>query len=454
MSPARPDRIIRLAAADVPRVVDVLAEAFYHYPVMRFVLGPAGAYDRRLRTLVDLFVQARALRDEPMFGIGSDTILGAVAIVSYPHRGAVPAALAELREAVWRDLGADARARYDTCGTVWASLARTEPNVHVNMIGVRRAQQGRGLARRLLGHVHDLSARTPESAGVTLTTEDPANVPLYQHLGYSVHGHAEIAPGLETWSLFRPNPAGHGTPADFANTYADEARAEAYAGLEFPGTYYLAFRDIPAITAAHVTGTAALDFGCGTGRSTRFLRGLGYETVGVDIADEMLRRARAADPAGEYLRVADGSLDALAGRSFDLVFSAFTFDNVPTREKKVALLRGLAALLRPAGRLVNLVSSPDIYTHEWASFSTRDFPENRAARAGDVVRIVMLDVPDRRPVEDVVWPDAAYRDVYAAAGLEVAAWYRPLGRTDEPQPWVSETAVAPWSIYVLRRREP
>lgn len=170
----------------------------------------------------------------------------------------------------------------------------------------------------------------------------------------------------------------------------------------------------------------------------------------MDIADEMLRRARAADPAGEYLRVADGAVGALGGRLFDLVLSAFTFDNVPTREKKVALFRGLAALLRPNGRIVNLVSAPDIYTHEWASFSTRDFPENRHARAGDVVRIVMLDVADRRPVEDVFWPDGAYRDVYREAGLEVVERYQPLGRTDEPHPWVSETTVSPWSIYVLR----
>lgn len=239
-------------------------------------------------------------------------------------------------------------------------------------------------------------------------------------------------------------------PLAFANAYADEARADAYAGLEFPGTYYLAFRDIPAILAAHVTGTAALDFGCGTGRSTRFLRGLGFDLVGVDIADEMLRRARQSDPQGEYLRVADGDLGTLGSRRFDLVFSAFTFDNVPTMARKVALFRALAIVLRPAGRIVNLVSAPEIYTHEWVSFSTKDFPENRQAQAGDVVRIVMLDVADRRPVEDVLWSDEAYRQVYDRAALEVVAMHQPLGRAEEPQPWVSETTVAPWSIYVLR----
>lgn len=73
------------------------------------------------------------------------------------------------------------------------------------------------------------------------------------------------------------------------------------------------------------------------------------------------------------------------------VLSAFTFDNVPTLEKKVLLFRSLAAALKPGGVLVSVVSTPEIYLHEWASFSTKDFPENRQARNGDVVKIITTD---------------------------------------------------------------
>jgi hypothetical protein len=98
---------------------------------------------------------------------------------------------------------------------------------------------------------------------------------------------------------------------------------------------------------------------------------------------------------------------------------------------------------------VNLGSDPAIYVHEWTSFSTRDFPANRLAKSGDRVRIVMLDVPDNRPVEDVVCSDADYRRMYARAGLVVHEMHQPLGRSDEGVPWVSEATVSPWSIYVL-----
>lgn len=157
----------------------------------------------------------------------------------------------------------------------------------------------------------------------------------------------------------------------FSNVYDDKARADAYAKLEFPGTYYLAYRDLPAIISEHVKGAAALDFGCGTGRSTR------------------------------------------------------------------------------GGRIVSLVWSPDIYINEWSSFSTKDFPENRTTSCGDKVRIVMVDVPDQRPVEDILWTDEGYREVHERAGLTPVKTYRPLANKAAPHERVSETAIAPWVIYVL-----
>jgi SAM-dependent methyltransferase len=235
----------------------------------------------------------------------------------------------------------------------------------------------------------------------------------------------------------------------FSNVYADEERARAYAGLAFPGTYSLAFRDIPGLVRLHVRGTRALDFGCGAGRSSRFLRELDLAVVGVDIAPAMLAEARRNDPSGDYRQVGVGDLSALAGARFDLALAAFTFDNIPTDADKAASLRTLRAVLAPAGRLIVIVSSPEIYVHEWASFSTEDFPANRDARDGDRVRIVMLDVPDRRPVEDILCSDARYRELFAAAQLQVLDSLRPLATGDEPFPWVSETTVAPWSVYVL-----
>lgn len=240
-----------------------------------------------------------------------------------------------------------------------------------------------------------------------------------------------------------------GEPAAFTNSYADERRAAAYARLAFPGTYYLAFRDIPAIIGSLPHEATALDFGCGAGRSSRFLRGLGLDVVGVDISEQMLAQARAADPDGDYRLVRDDAPIAVPDSSFDLILCAFTFDNIPGWDRKEALFRDLRRMLRPNGRVLNLVSSPLLYVNEWASFSTRRFAQNFVARTGDIVRTIILDVDDHRPVDDIFWTEADYRAVYGRAGLAVRQVHRPLGRASDGVQWVTETEVPPWTIYEL-----
>ena len=238
----------------------------------------------------------------------------------------------------------------------------------------------------------------------------------------------------------------------FSNCYQDATRAEAYAQLEFANTYYLAYRDIPEIIREHVSGTRAIDFGCGAGRSTRFVRQLGFDVTGVDIAPEMIAKASELDPGGNYRLIKDDDLSCFQAATYDLVLSVFTFDNIPGFEMKVRLFRDLGALLNASGKMISVVSSPEIYIHVWASFSTKGYPENRVARSGDTVRIITTDFADGRPAEDILWTDESYRDVYARAGLTPIATYKPLAKGNEPYKWVNETRIAPWVIYVLRRQ--
>ena len=234
----------------------------------------------------------------------------------------------------------------------------------------------------------------------------------------------------------------------FGNVYEDEERARAYATLQFPGTYYLAFRDLPGLIRRYNNGVRALDFGCGTGRSTRFLRNLGLHVVGADISEAMLDHARGIDPSGEYHLIRNNIADEFSAGAFDVILASFSFDNMPNTTKS-EVLRGLRTVLSSNGCFFLVVSSPEIYVNEWTSFSTRDFSENRNARDGDYVRIIMLDVPDRRPVEDIFCTDAHYRRLFESAGLRVLDIHNPLATGKESTQWVSETTTAAWTIYVL-----
>ena len=198
--------VLRLGEEHVPEVTRVLCEAFYDYPVMRYVIGgDQDDYERRLSTLVNFFVMARVLRNEELLGTMNGKDLVATALVSYPSRGKAPLELMTLRDEVWDELGPESRSRYEAFGSACAPFEVQVPHIHLNMIGVGRAAQGTGLARKLIDHVHLMSRENASSQGVTLTTEDPANVPLYEHFGYKVVGHARLAPEFETWGFFRPD---------------------------------------------------------------------------------------------------------------------------------------------------------------------------------------------------------------------------------------------------------
>jgi ubiquinone/menaquinone biosynthesis C-methylase UbiE len=236
----------------------------------------------------------------------------------------------------------------------------------------------------------------------------------------------------------------------FINSYEDKVRAEAYSKLEFHNTYYLAYRDLPDILKKYVKGENALDFGCGTGRSTRFLQKQGFDTTGIDISDEMIQIAKKIDPKGNYQLIKDGDYSMFSPESFDLLLSSFTFDNIPI-EKKQNIFIDLTRLLKNDGIFINLVCSPEMYINEWTSFSIKDFPENKFKKSGDIVQIITTDFEDARPCYDVLCSDKDYKDLFIKSGLSLIKRFRPLANGDEQYTWVNETKIAPWTIYVLKK---
>jgi GNAT superfamily N-acetyltransferase len=199
--------VTSVAPEDTDEAVTVLCDAFRDYPVMRYVLGSADDYGRRLRMLIGFFVSARVFREEPVLGIhDQDGTLAAVSLVTLPGERPVPQALSIRRESVWKELGPAERERYEAFGTACAQFGVESPHHHLNMIGVRRSHVGRGLGRKLLEVIHQMSDADDSSAGVSLSTESAHNLRLYEHFGYRQLGHAVVGPGLETWAFFRSTP--------------------------------------------------------------------------------------------------------------------------------------------------------------------------------------------------------------------------------------------------------
>ncbi len=195
---------VNLYEENIGEVADVLCEAFYNYLVMKYVLGDKDNYDNRLHKLVTFFVSARALRNEPMCGIyNSENKLVAAAVVTLPGDIPHPDELKRRRENLWKELGSGEQARYENYGNAAFSLLPKESHHHLNMIGVRDAYKGKGLARQLINAVEELVSLDPTSSGLSLNTEVETNINFYLHLGYELIGQTNVDKNIVTWGFFK-----------------------------------------------------------------------------------------------------------------------------------------------------------------------------------------------------------------------------------------------------------
>ena len=99
--------------------------------------------------------------------------------------------------------------------------------------------------------------------------------------------------------------------------------AKYYDRLEIKGTQFLAFRDLDKyIDKFKLYNKSFLDFGCGAGKSTRFLKQFSNNIKAVDINYEMIQIAKQKDYNTNYLHIDQNQLP-FENNSFDFVFSSW-----------------------------------------------------------------------------------------------------------------------------------
>jgi ubiquinone/menaquinone biosynthesis C-methylase UbiE len=134
-------------------------------------------------------------------------------------------------------------------------------------------------------------------------------------------------------------------------------------------------------------GRLTLDIGCGEGRLTRDLTELGHRVVGIDQSEMLIRAAREADPDGDY-RPADAAELPFADGEADL---AIAFMSLMDMDDMPAVLRELARVLEPGGRLVATVVHP---------LNSASFPREHGRH-----RLVIADYRKQRRYSDTIERD-------------------------------------------------
>jgi SAM-dependent methyltransferase len=154
-------------------------------------------------------------------------------------------------------------------------------------------------------------------------------------------------------------------------------------------------RYIDELITRHRPGAKTLlDLGCGTGRHAALLAERGYTLSGVDLSEEMLTLARAANPNASF---SQGDVRSVRlGRSFDVVLSLF---HVMSYQTTNADLRAAFATVRehlaPGGLFV--------FDCWYGPAVLSDRPQVRIKRLEDAaIAVTRLAEPVMHPNDDLV----------------------------------------------------
>lgn len=173
-----------------------------------------------------------------------------------------------------------------------------------------------------------------------------------------------------------------------------------------------------------------LDVGCGEGFYARRLAAAGAaEVTGVDISPAMIELAREQERAAPlgiaYHCLAAENLPVFG--AFDLALGAYLLHYAPTRDALAAMAAGLAANLRPGGRLVALVENPLQSEADYRGYDRYGFNKYAAEPRREGARIGYTLVAGRRMIrfDTFYYGCETYEAVLAAAGFGTLAWHRP-----------------------------
>lgn len=231
-------------------------------------------------------------------------------------------------------------------------------------------------------------------------------------------------------------------------THDYEKHANSYAKLGISGSFSILFDKLTEIVKEDSKGIKALDYGCGPGRSTRFLNSSGLDAVGVDHNDDMIREANSIDPKGSYNKIQSANLGEYKNETFDVILSNIVFVEFPTKDEMQKVVNEMFRVIKKDGLIMIATILPDAFTRNWNSYIA-DFPENRNLKSGDKGKILVTD--SDIVFYDYMWFDEDYREVFSKAGLKLERFEQPLATEYGDTKWYSETEHPLWTIYVCKK---
>ena len=188
-----------------------------------------------------------------------------------------------------------------------------------------------------------------------------------------------------------------------------------------------------------LAGKKVIDVACGEGWLTRKLRQAGAsEVVGIDISEKMIELARwqeARDPHGIEYRVEDARATGTQ-QDFDLSVSNWLLVYAHNREELGVMCRGLAQGVRTGGRIVTLLTNPELYTWQAGPPDYQKYgfeaqlPESPQEGAPVLLTVYLED--ESIAIENYYLPKEAYELELNEAGFREIAFHN-VTLSSDPQ---------------------
>jgi len=225
------------------------------------------------------------------------------------------------------------------------------------------------------------------------------------------------------------------------------ATAGLYDTLGISGTTYeIGFAEVGRLLG-NIDGQAFLDFGCGSGRSTRFLTALGARHVyGVDHDRNMVDGALSKGLKGVTFLYIGGGIP-LADAYLDGAVSLNVFIEIRTLRTMRAVCAEIARVLRPGRPFVIMSTNPRAFGHTFRNFS---YPFTGRLSSGDMTTCIVTSEEGSFAIEDTYWAEDDYLGVLGGSGFKVATVSYPAPPT--PEKWTTDEAIVSPFIVIKALR--
>lgn len=127
-----------------------------------------------------------------------------------------------------------------------------------------------------------------------------------------------------------------------------------------------------------------LDYGCGPGNSSRFLKSGGAKVVGVDVSQKEISIAQAYNDGIEYRVIKSSNLDALPS-DFDAVVFSFVLLTIASTEEIKKILRSCRSKIKSDGRLIILNGNMEMAQERQLEFVSYAIEKLHHPQSGDPV---------------------------------------------------------------------